>query len=238
MSLSAFLYFLVKILAKLIPMKSLIFVLLCFASGLNAYSQVSASVPGKVNANSKYLFYLHGGIVQDQGENAVSTYFGPYLYRAILDTLSNRGYHVISERRPKGTKEKDYALVVADQVRKLLLKSVPIENISIVGASQGAWIALETTLVLKNKHIKYALLGICNAYNTNHFMKYQQELCGNFLSIYERSDQKKSCNSLLNNQLCKGGYQEVALNMGNGHGFLYKPYPEWVNPLIAWLAEN
>jgi hypothetical protein len=31
------------------------------------------------------------------------------------------------------------------------------------------------------------------------------------------------------------GYKEIKLSMNNGHGFLYKPYREWVHPLVKWI---
>ncbi|MBZ0099623.1 MAG: hypothetical protein K8F30_11090, partial [Taibaiella sp.] len=51
--------------------------------------------------SKKYVFYLHGAIVQQQGENAVSSTYGKYMYRAIVDSLKKNGFIVISEVRPK-----------------------------------------------------------------------------------------------------------------------------------------
>ncbi|MGH7452622.1 MAG: DUF1566 domain-containing protein, partial [bacterium] len=36
-------------------------------------------------------------------------------------------------------------------------------------------------------------------------------------------------------QDCISDYKEIKLNMNNGHGFLYKPYREWVHPLVKWI---
>jgi hypothetical protein len=186
----------------------------------------------------KYLFYLHGGIVQEQGINAVSIQFGEYKYRNIVDTLKGFGYHVISEVRPKGTVEIDYAAKVAMQIDSLLRAKVLPENIIVVGASQGAYIAIEVSWKLKNPEVRYVIMALCWEYSLDYFSKYKTELCGNFLSIYESSDRKGSCDDLLLNKSCKSGYKEIKLSMGNGHGFIFKPFREWVLPLVQWIETN
>jgi len=188
--------------------------------------------------SKKYIFYLHGGVVQEYGVNAVSRVYGPYKYDDILDTLRSYGYNVISERRPKGTDEEEYAKKVSKQIDSLFKLEINAENIFVVGASQGAGIAIETAYIRRDDKINYALLAICNEYNMNYYAKYQDTLCGNFLSIYESTDQKKSCNKLLMIEYCKSGYKEIELNMGNGHGFIFKPYKEWIQPLVKWIDEN
>ncbi|MCG8604258.1 alpha/beta hydrolase [bacterium] len=193
--------------------------------------------PTKVDTSQKYLFYLHGGIVQDQGINAVSEYFGPYEYLKILDTLKSHGYNVISEARPKDTDEVAYAEKLSMQIDTLFNKGVAPKNIVLVGASLGAYITVEAAYKLKNRKINYALIGLCSEYALD-YTKYRHELCGNFLSIYESSDQKGSCSGILSQQKCNRGYKEIRLTIGNGHGFLYKPYPEWVLPLVEWIEET
>jgi hypothetical protein len=211
--------------------------ILIFTSRLCA-QDISGYLPEKISPSETYLFYLHGGIVQEQGVNAVSERFGPYEYLKILDTLGSYGFRVISERRPKGTIEIGYARKVSLQIDSLLKSGVSPGKIVIVGASLGAYVTTEIAYMMKNKNIKYVVLGFCNEYNIKTYSKYKHKLCGNFLSIYESSDQKKSCDRLLSEKTCKSGYREVQLNMGIDHGFLYKPYPEWVHPLVKWIREN
>jgi hypothetical protein len=99
----------------------------------------------------------------------------------------------------------------------------------------GGYIALEVAYKLKNPDLKYAVLGLCSEYAIKYFSNHNSELCGNFFSIYEKSDEAKSCSELLDQSSCGKKLKELALDMGNGHGFLYKPYSEWVGPLIAWI---
>lgn len=201
-------------------------------------SRVTTGVPAFVDPNTVYLFYLHGGVVQDQGADAVSQYYGAYKYHDILDTLSGRGMHVISEVRPKDTDERIYAAKIARQVDTLLNLGVTPENIVIAGASLGAYIAVEAAYRLQNPNINVALLGLCTDYSLDYFQSYRDKLCGRWLSISEQSDPKGPCTRLLDNPDCKSGYRELELETGYDHGFLFRPYRAWVDPLVQWINEH
>jgi len=199
---------------------------------------ITSSLPTEIDSSRSYLFYLHGGIVQDEGIDAVSEYYGAYKYLDILDSLTGRGFHVISERRPKGTLEEEYAEKVMRQIDTLLSNGVSPERILVLGASQGAAITIEAAYRMKSQLIKYVVMGLCSDYWLGYFSKYKDELCGNFLSIYERTDVKGSCDSLFLNLKCKSGYREVALSMGNSHAFLYRPYTEWIEAIMDWQVSR
>ena len=185
--------------------------------------------------SSRYLFYLHGGIVQEQGPGAISPQFGPYQYFEILDTLRSFGFVVISEVRPKSTEEIQYARKVSIQIDSLQNTGVKPDQIIVVGASLGAYIAVETAKIQKDPEVRYVLIGLCSDYALDRYLNYREELCGNFLSIYEKSDQKGSCNSILDDLNCKTGYIEIQTDTGLGHGFLYTPNSAWVDPLVKWI---
>jgi hypothetical protein len=187
-----------------------------------------------VKPGEKYIFYLHGAIIESQGINAVSPYWGRYEYKAILDTLRSYGFNVISEARPQNTDKLEYAGKVAKEIGALLASGVSPENIVVVGASAGGSIAVDISIRVKNSKIKYAVLGVCRWTNWKVYLR-ENKLCGNFLSIYESSDSYESCEGYFKAQDCMSGYKEIKLNMNNGHGFLYKPYREWVHPLVKWI---
>jgi hypothetical protein len=50
-------------------------------------------------------------------------------YAAILQKLSEHGFIVLSEQRPKNTDVIEYAQKIVDQIRKLLDAGVPASNI-------------------------------------------------------------------------------------------------------------
>lgn len=216
-------------------------VIICFivwlqlGSTFNYAQSIYSHIPTKIDTHSTYLFYLHGGIVQEQGLPAVSPDFGMYLYKEILNTFCSYGFQVISEVRPKGTDVSRYAKKTAKQIKGMLKAGLTPDRIVIVGASYGAYITLEVAGMVKNPKIKFALLGFCSDYSLDYYRDLRKSLNGQFLSIYEQSDKTGTCLDLLNRSNGVFTFDEVVLNMGNSHGFLYRPYLEWMLPLVNWI---
>lgn len=206
-------------------MRAIIFTILLFT-----FSNIAQA------ENKGYIFYLHGAIVQQQGADAESPAYGKYLYKDIVNTFRNYGYTVISEVRPKNATAGDYAHKVAGQVDSLLSNGIPQHHITIIGASMGAYITLKIAARLKAQNINYVLMGICS--NSTKEEYDGKKLCGNFYSIYETSDFAGSCNDMFNGRDCVKRFQEQTLSTGKKHGFLYQPYPVWVDPLMQWIAEQ
>jgi hypothetical protein len=204
---------------------------ICTANG----QTIRTSVLNDIDTSKIYLFYLHGQITIENGKG-ISKYFGVYEYQNILDTFASYGYKVISEPRPMSVDEGEYAGKVSRQIDTLLKAGVNPAKISVVGASAGAYITIDVAMRVKNKNIKYAILGMCGP---DTYKSYEgRELCGNFLSIYESSDPHGSCLKLFEDKHCKTGIQEIKLNMNNSHAFLYKPYKEWIYPLVNWVNKT
>ena len=185
----------------------------------------------------KYMFYLHGGVVQEQGINAVSHIYGKYEYVAIVDAIQRNGFKVISEVREKETEDKDYAEKIKFQIDSLIANGIMPRNIVVVGASAGAYIALESAIMVNHSDIKYALIGLCSDYALDYFSPFKDRFIGNFLSIYESSDSKGSCALLFSIPLSQVRFKEIQLHMGINHSFLYAPHEEWVKPLVDWAKE-
>jgi hypothetical protein len=193
---------------------------------------ISASILRDIDTSKIYLFYLHGQIAIEKGKG-ISQYFGVYEYQAILDTFSSYGYKVISEPRPIDADDGVYSVKVSKQIDTLLKAGVNPAKIIVVGASAGAYITIDVAIQVKNKNIKYAILGMCRPDTYKSYIG--KEICGNFLSIYESSDPHGSCSGLFEDKHCIKRIEEIKLNMNNSHAFLYKPYKEWVYPLVNWI---
>jgi hypothetical protein len=200
-------------------MKSFLLLIFCFTLQLSA---------------QKHVFYLHGRITELQGANAIETTngYGPYLYQAILDSLSGRGLRVHSELRPATTEVADYAQKICLEIRQLLLAGVPARDITLIGASKGAAIAMACSALLKNPEIRYVwLAGCCGSTDLNY--------SGKILSIYEKSDSCGACH--LPNEKDSAAiseFRELALNTGLHHGFFYTPRNEWLTPALKWIFSN
>jgi hypothetical protein len=192
---------------------------------------ILSNVPQPADASPQYLFYLHGYIVESRNTRPVSPKFGVYEYSKILETLKDSGFVVISEARQKNPEIEPYARKVADQIRHLLKAGVPAEHITVVGASQGSWIAMLASTYLENRGVNFVLIAACSA--DKQFLK-TVNLHGNVLSIYESSDVAQSCRDYRADATGLNDWKEVEVNTGLKHGFLYRPMKEWVEPTVAW----
>lgn len=193
--------------------------------------------PKSIDTQRRYLFYLHGKIIENQGLPAVDPEYGEYEYGAILAKLSDYGFTVISEQRPKDADSLIFAQRTAGQVTDLLNAGVPPENITVVGASKGGYMTILTSNILKNKQINYVIMAICNPEVINDFKMNDVYLYGNVLSIYDSKDKYAStCEEFfsISKDVGLNQFDEIVLEIGTGHGILYKPLDEWINPVVDW----
>jgi hypothetical protein len=168
----------------------------------------------------KHVFYLHGRIIETQGAKAVDKEngYGEYRYQDILDSLKRKGLIVHSEVRPANTVVADYAEKISSEIRSLLKSGIAASEITVIGASKGAAIAIQCSANLKNKDMRFVFLaGCCGAKQIN--------CSGKILSIFEASDACGSC-------------KELELKTGLRHGFFYRPRPEWLNPTLEWIFQK
>ncbi len=212
----------------------LILLLVTQTTAQEKQGMIVEAAPEKVDTSAHYLFYLHGRIVET-GRRPVSPQYGPYEYDQILDTFKQRGFVVISEQRPAGTDVEKYAAKVAGQVRQLLKAGVPTRNITVVGASQGSYIAMLASTYLKNRDLNFVFMAACSA--EARFLDLV-DWHGQVLSIYETTDGAGSCEKYRADATGVGKYQEMPLKTGLRHGFIYRPLQEWIEPTIKWARAN
>ena len=197
-------------------------------------------MPTNIIFAQHYLFYLHGKIIEDQGVNAVDTAngYGAYQYEDILNAFREANFSVLSEARQKNTNVLEYAHKVVHKIDSLIQNGVKPNDITVVGASKGAIIAMFISSYLKNKDVNFVFLAGCNDDILNDFPEIQ--FCGNILSIYEKSDDiGHSCLKFEKRTLLTiPHYKEIELNTRLKHGFLYKPLAEWIEPVIKWAKNN
>ncbi len=201
-------------------------------------ARILTEAPQTPDPKARYLFYLHGRIIEDQGgENAVSPEFGRYEYAEILDTFADRGFVVISEVRPKNTNVIQYAQKIAEQINSLLKGGVPPANITVAGASKGGAITHKISSILHNKDLNFVLLAGCGE---GYHEGFDIDLAGNVLSVYDYKDNKGagSCADFFTKSKDINHHKEIELKLGTGHGILYKPLEEWVEPTVQWASGN
>ena len=197
--------------------------------------------PAAIDPAARYLFYLHGKIIEDQGLPAVSPEFGEYEYEAILGALEYAGMVVISELRPRDAVATTYAGRIKDQVSRLKEAGGPSGHITVLGASKGAYIAALASFLIKDRLLNFVLLGTCYPGMISEWKSSRMQLYGNVLAIYDGAEDEYSgsCEELF--QLSEGKglgrHEQLVLHVGTGHGILYKPLDEWILPALEWASQ-
>ena len=194
---------------------------------------VLGDVPAKIDTNARYLIYISGFIVEVGDTRPTSPNFGVYEYDQILETFRRGGFVVISEARKQSPEIEPHAHTVAARIRKLLDAGVPARNITVVGASQGAWIGMLVSTYLKNRGLNFVMIGACGA--DESFLE-RVDLHGNVLFIAERTERYpiSKCQRFRDDATGVGESKFVETKTGERHGFLYRPIREWVDPTIEW----
>jgi len=202
----------------------------------------SYGFPTQIDPTRRYLFYMHGKIVEDQGLPAISPEYGEYQYEEILRVLQSYGFVVISEQRPRNADGWEYARRTARQVSELIKAGAPPGSITVVGASKGASIATAASYLVGNFDVNYVLLGSCHPTLIDEWRQQGVTLSGNVLAIYDIADDEYSgsCEELFALSEGKGlnRHDELVLQVGTGHGILYEPLPEWVLPTVRWANQE
>lgn len=199
-------------------------------------SEILTTVPDSPDPSKQYLFYLHGLIVEVAGVRPKSEEHGYYEYQLILEELAKEGFVVISEAREKGTEVKDYAEKVVSQIKKLMTNKVPAENITVVGASKGGIISAYVSTMLQEKKIHFVFLaGLFEKCLVDSSLK----LYGNVLSIHDRADTLSITPELyFQRSAGLGTFEKIVLSLDLGHGVIYQPYREWIDPLLQWVKKK
>lgn len=205
------------------------------SSARDEQGRVFKDVPEKIDAGARYLFYLHGRIVEDKGIRPVSEQHGVYEYEKIVETFEGAGFVVISEARAKGTDVRQYAAKVAAQINTLLKAGVSPRHIAVVGASKGSTIAMHVSTLLKQGDVNFVLIAGCGEQTSKNP---ELNLNGRVLSIYDASDEGAgTCEKLFARSAGLNGRNEVKLSLNLGHGFIYRPLREWVEPAVEWAKQ-
>lgn len=219
-------------------LSGVILALLLLASGCSAGGRgaVLTGTPADLDNNARYVFYLHGRIVEDGGRQPTDPRFGVYEYDAILASLANGGLQVISEARPPNTDPYKYAVALAGQVQDLIDARIPPSHITVVGVSKGGGIALITSAILMNDELQFVFLASCGEEvleNTG------LRIAGRALSIYEASDEIAfSCQPLFDRSSPRSEFEEIRLDTGLAHGAFYTPRSEWLDPTVKWALSG
>ncbi len=189
-------------------------------------------------AGPRHAIYLHGRIIQEtQSARPQHPRFGHYELDEILEAFQGRGFEVIGEIRPKSASVGDSADRVVAQVRKLLESGVAAENVIVVGGSMGAAIAVLASTRLQQPDVRFGVLGACLSATVQALEASEGKgPAGHVLSIREKSDDTSETCPPWDREERGPVVREIVLETGLAHGFLYRPLPEWMNPVDEWAG--
>jgi hypothetical protein len=213
------------------------------ALGVPRLAALGPTLPDSTDPHRHYLFYLHGAWIEDHGLAATHPQFGRYQYAEITQAFAARGFVVISEARQGPVDPTAYAQAIANQVKTLMGKGVPADNITVAGHSRGARIALLVASMLATPNVRFVIMAGCEkaagSFGGDHEQFLQTRapsLQGRMLSLYDRSDQIAGTCAETFAKAPEGTlqYKEVVLDTGRGHGLFFTPQPVWIEPVAAW----
>ena len=198
-------------------------------------------MPSPPHSRSRHVIYLHGRIVQaEQSSRPQHPEYGYYELEKILDTFRGRGFVVSGEIRPRSATVSDSADRVVEQVRQLLESGVSANHVTVVGGSMGAAIALVASARLQNPDVRFSVLGSCLSNTVQRLVANEGKgPVGQILAIREATDELTgSCPPWKGDPGASSPLvaREIVLETGLRHGFLYRPIPAWVNPVVEWAG--
>lgn len=198
-------------------------------------SACNSPAPKKADIE-KHVFYIHGRIIEEQGEEAFSEVYGKYELDSIIQALSIEKTHVHYEIRKSNVDPRQYALKISKQVDSLVNLGIEPNSISVIGASKGAIIASNIS-DLNHWPINYVLIAGNNDYQETHN---NWKFHGQVLAIFDSSDEiaGKNYNHWKKKENFCTKFEQIELNLDLGHGFLYKPLESWIRPTKKWLKSQ
>ncbi len=188
--------------------------------------------------DDRFLFFLHNRFLEEHDLNELHPEFGRTEYNEIIAEFNNSGFKVISEKRNGNVNARDYAVGIVTQIDSLIKIGVEPQKITVVGTSKGGYIAQYVSTLTNNQNLNFVFIA---SFRNNDIQNIPEiNYCGNILTIYEKSDSfGVSALEREKTSSCEiKHFKEIELNTGMGHGFLFQPLKEWIEPTIKWASGN
>ena len=215
---------------RLLKLKFLIFLIFpVYTFGQEVYTQL----PSEINVSEKYVFYVHGLIVEGDNQTPEHPEYGIYDFPSIKEKIFEiGGFNLIAHHRPKDTDIDEYVDLFSSWVSSLLESGVPASNITLIGFSRGSHLAALTAARFNSHSINTVLMAGC--FNGDMIFDPPVTLGGRLLSIYETTDTLGSCQKLASRSKLKT-FDEHYITTGLKHGAFYRPLEAWLVHIRAWI---
>ncbi|SEL52473.1 hypothetical protein SAMN04487910_2719 [Aquimarina amphilecti] len=188
--------------------------------------------------DDRYIFFLHNRFLEEHDLDELHPEFGRTEYNEIIDEFKKNGLKVISEKRNGNVNAREYSVGIVNQIDSLIKIGVGPKRITVIGTSKGGYIAQYVSTLSNNQDLNFVFIASFRNSDIENIPEINY--CGNVLTIYEKSDsfgvsaleRKKTSRCEIKH------FKEIELNTGMGHGFLFKPLKEWINPSVKWAYGN
>ena len=188
--------------------------------------------------DDRFIFFLHNRFLEEHELNELHPEYGRTEYNEIIAEFKKNGFKVISKKRNGNVNAREYAIGIALKIDSLINNGIEPEKITIVGTSKGGYIAQYVSTLANNLELNFVFVASFRNDDLENIPEIN--FCGNILTIYEKTDpfgvsaikRKESSTCEIRN------FKEIELNTGMGHGFLFKPLKEWIEPTIKWANGN
>lgn len=198
--------------------------------------EIFEAFPEKIKPTEKYVFYSHGFIVEGTNPTPKNERWGVYDFPAIKKSLADADYNLIAYHRSANTDPFEHAEELANDVRTLVKNGVETKNITLLGFSRGAFITGLASHNLANLPVNTILLAGCGRIISKKYADIKVH--GHVLSVYETSDRASTCKKLQQKSTEVKSFEEIAISTGKEHGAFYRPIPEWIEPVKAWIKSK
>lgn len=187
----------------------------------------------------QYIFFLHNKFLEDHPADEAHPKYGIVEYEKVLHQLKDSSRIILFEKRKPNTDPALYALKIKKQIDRLIKKGVKAENITVVGTSQGGYIAQYVSYYAKNPVLKFIFIGA--TFKDDSLEKDPNfRLYGRILSITEKSDDGHVLLSQEQRFIRSDikYFKEIELNTGLNNGFLFKALDAWIVPTKDWIEQK
>ena len=188
--------------------------------------------------DDNFIFFLHNRFLEEHELDESHPEFGRTEYKEILSEFEKSGLKVISEKRNGNVNAREYAQGVVNQIDSLIYRGIKPNKITVIGTSKGGYIAQYVSTLANNPNLNFVFIASFRNSDIQNIPEINY--CGNILTIYEKSDSfGVSALERKKTSTCKiKHFKEIELNTKMGHGFLFKPLKEWIEPTIKWANGN
>lgn len=195
--------------------------------------EIFTQFPSEINASEKYVFYVHGLIVEGENQTPIHPEYGVYDFPSTKEKIFEiGGFNLIAHHRAKDTDIDEYVELFSSWVNSLLDSGVPASNITLIGFSRGSHLTALTASRFNDQAINTVLMAGC--FNGDMIFEPPITLSGRLLSIYETSDSPGSCQKLASRSNLDT-FDEHYITTGLKHGAFFRPLEAWLGRIREWI---